>query len=126
MTRLLVALSPEEVDALDRFMASRGDFVPGTGRHRARAIGPLLLCGIELAAANERLREELDRLRDSEQALHAGLARERWARGEAEAGRDRTLKALYAERDEHAQTRRRLRNAHAMAKRLRTSRAAGP
>ncbi len=122
MTRLLVALSPEEVDALDRLMAGRGDFAPGTARQRARAVGPLLLHGIELRADNERLREQLDRLRDGEQSLHTDLVRERQARREAEAGRDRTLKALKAERDHHARTRLRLRNAHAMAKRLRTSR----
>ena len=61
MTRLLVALSPEQVDALDRLTAERGDSVLGVGRRRARAVGPLLLHGVELAADNERLREELDR-----------------------------------------------------------------
>ena len=126
MTRLLVALSPEEVDAIDRLMADYGDFVPGIRRQRARAIGPLLLRAVELAADSERLRQELAGLLDREQTLHAELARERRARGAAAAGRDRTLKALTAERDEHALTRRRLRNAHAMAKRLRISRAAGP
>ena len=122
MTRLLVALSPEEADALDRLMAERGDFVPGTARHRARAVGPLLLRGAELAADNQRLRTELDRLRDGEQALHTDLVRERQARREAEAGRDGALKALKAERDGHARTRRRLRNARAAASRLRESR----
>ncbi|MXY51080.1 MAG: hypothetical protein F4Y86_00915 [Gammaproteobacteria bacterium] len=122
MTRLLVALSPEEVDALDRLMAGSGDFVPGTARQRARAVGPLLLHGIELRADNERLREELDRLCDGEQALIADVARERETRREAQAGRDRTLNALKAERDQHARTRRRLRNARAAAAWLRTSR----
>ena len=121
MTRLLVALSPEEVEALDRLMAD-GGFVPGTARRRARAVGPLLLRGVELAADNERLRAELDRLRDGEQSLHIDLAREREARQEAEAGRDRTLQALRAERDRHARTRRRLSNARAVAARLRASR----
>ncbi|MXY53947.1 MAG: hypothetical protein F4Y86_15685 [Gammaproteobacteria bacterium] len=122
MTRLLVALSPEEVDALDRLMAERDGFVPGLGRQRARAVGPLLLHGIELAADNERLREELYLLRDGEQSLHTDLVRERQARREAEAGRERTLKALKAERAEHARTRRRLRNAHSATARLRASR----
>ena len=124
MTRLFVALSPEEIDALDRLMADRGDFVPGVPRQRARAVGPLLLRSVELAADNERLREELDRLRgvrDNEKTLRADLARDRRAREEAEAGRDRTLHALKAERDAHASTRRRLRNARAAATRLRTS-----
>jgi len=122
VTRLLIALSPEEADALDRLMAGRGDFLPGIGRQRARAVGPLLLRGVELADDNERLREELDRLHDGGQALLADLARERHARREAEAGRDRTLHALKAERDGHARTRRRLRNARAAAARLRASR----
>ena len=122
MTRLLVALSPEEVDALDRLMADRADSVPGVGRQRARAVGPLLLRGAGLAADNERLRAELDRLRNGEQSLHTDLVRERQARREAEAGRDRTLKALKAERDSHARTKRRLRNARAAAARLRASR----
>ena len=122
MTRLLVALSPDEVDALDRLMAASGDFVSGVGRHRARAVGPLLRRGAELAAENERLREELDRLRDGGQTLLADLAREREIRREAQAGRDRTLKALTAERDGHTRTRRRLRNARAAAARLRASR----
>ena len=122
MTRLLVALSPVEADALDRLMAGRGDFTPGTTRQRARAVGPLLLRGTELAADNERLREELDRLRDGEHSLHTDLVRERQARREAEAGRDRTLNALKAERDAHDRTRRRLRHARAAAARLRASR----
>ena len=120
MTRLLVSLSPEEADALDRLMADRG--FADTTRHRVRAVGPLLLRGAGLAADNDRLREELDRLRDGGQTLRADLAREREARREAEAGRDRTLKALEAERDRHARTRRRLRNARAAAARLRASR----
>ncbi|MYE24920.1 MAG: hypothetical protein F4Y01_13425 [Gammaproteobacteria bacterium] len=122
MTRLLVALSPEEVDALDRLVAGSGDFIPGVGRHRARAVGPLLLRGAELAADNERLHTELDRLLDGEQSLHTDLVRERQARREAEAGRERTLKALKAERAEHARTRQRLRNARAATMRLRESR----
>ena len=121
MTRLLVALSPEEVEALDRLMAD-GGFVPGVARRRARAVGPLLLHSAGLAADNERLREELDRLRDGEHSLHTDLVREREARREAEAGRDRTLKALKAERDAHDRTRRRLRHARAAATRLRASR----
>lgn len=122
MTRLLVALSLDEVDALDRLMADCGDFVPGVARQRARAVGPLLLRAVELAADGERLGEELDGLRDRERTLHMNLARERRARVEAEAGRDRTLNALKAERDEHGRTRRRLRNACAAAERLRASR----
>ena len=121
MTRLLVALSPEEAEALDRLMADSG-FAPGIARHRARAVGPLLLRGAGLAADNDRLREELDRLRDGERTRRADLAREREARREAEAGRDRTLKALKAERDAHDRTRRRLRHARAAAARLRASR----
>ena len=122
MTRLLVALSPEEVDALDRLVAELNEFVPGTARQRARAVGPLLLCSVELASDNERLRGEVDRLRDGEQSLHTDLVRERQARTEAEAGHERTLNALKAERDHHARTRRRLRNARAAAMRLRASR----
>ena len=122
MTRLLVALSREEVDALERLMAGSGDFVPGVGRQRARAVGPLLLRAVELAADSERLRAELHRLHDGERSLHTDLVRERQARREAEAGRDRTLKALKAERDRHAGTRLRLRNACAAAERLRASR----
>ena len=122
MTRLLVALSLEQVDALDRLMAGYGDFVPGIPRQRARAVGPLLLRGIKLATDNDRLQEELDRLRDREQALLADLAGERETSRDAQASRDRTSRALKAERDGHARTRRRLRNARAAATRLRASR----
>ena len=124
MTPLLVALSPEEADALDRLLMVDCGFVPGVARRRARAVGPLLLRSAGLASDNDRLREELDRLRDGEQTLRADLARERQTRQEAEAGRDRTLNALKAERDGHARTRRRLRNARAAATRLRASRGA--
>ncbi len=122
MTRLLVALSPEQVDALDRLMAERGDFVTGVGRQRARAVGPLLLRGVELVDDNRRLREELERSRQRERTLHDDVAAERQLSRNAEAGRDRTLKALKAERDRHARTRFRLRNARAAAARLRASR----
>lgn len=118
MTRLLVALSPEEVDAIDGLMADL-DLVAGIGRQRARAIGPLLLRAIELATANERLAEELERMRQAEQVLRANLSTERRTRADADASRDRSLKALKAERNEHARTRRRLRNARATARRLR-------
>ena len=122
MTRLLIALSPQEVRALDRLMAGQDGFLPGIGRHRARVVGPPLLRGVELAADNDRLREEVEQLRQAERTLHADLAHEPRARGEAEAARDRTLKALKAERDGHVRTGRRLRNARAAAARLRASR----
>lgn len=122
MSRLLVPLTAEALEAIDTLMAGDDSYRAGHTKDRARAVGDLLVEAADLARDHRGLRADVGRLRESEGALHRDLVTVRVALQQAATDRDRLQKALQAERADHAATRLRLRNARAMAARIRGTR----